>query len=439
MTAAGGCPVQTATTLVTITAIPSATITYPTTSYCNSAAVILNVTRVGTSGGTYSSVPVGLSINPNSGAIIPNTSSPGNYQVVYTMPAAAGCAAQITSTLIIIKPLPVVTASNLNVTICSGDTFSVNLSSSLPNTSFSWVRVASNVNGSNPGNGNIISETLTTVNHSVGTVYYSVTPNADGCDGLPIVVAVRVNPLPEPQPIDGVICLNNITNTLTRPFVLNTYLNDAIFDFVWSFNSSVISNATSATYQATQAGTYQVIATNSFTGCVSNAVQANITATYAAQTLSTYGYEAFTDNPMVIVDVNGPGSFMYQLDHGPIQYSNVFYNVSSGIHTVYVVDEDGCTQLSEEILVISYPKFFTPNNDGYNDTWNIDDLADQKQSIIYIFDRYGKLLKQISPSGKGWDGTYNGYELPSTDYWFSVEYTEKNVSKIFKAHFSLKR
>ena len=140
-----------------------------------------------------------------------------------------------------------------------------------------------------------------------------------------------------------------------------------------------------------------------------------------------------------VVNVNGPGTYMYQLDHGPIQYSNVFYNVPSGIHTVYVVDEEGCTQLSEEILVISYPKFFTPNNDGYNDTWNIDDLADQKQSVIYIFDRYGKLLKQISPSGKGWDGTYNGYELPSTDYWFTVEYNEKGTRKTFKSHFSLKR
>jgi gliding motility-associated-like protein len=309
----------------------------------------------------------------------------------------------------------------------------------LPNTTFSWVRLASNVNGSHAGSGNVLSETLTTVNSSPGNVYYTVTPNSDGCDGLPIVVTVRVNSLPEPQPIDGVICLNNITNTLTRPFVLNTYLNDAIFDFVWSYNTAVIPNATSSTYQAIQAGTYEVVATNSFTGCVSAPTQANVTATYAAQSMTTYGYDAFTDNPMVVVNVNGTGNFMYQLDHGPVQYSNVFYNVSSGTHTVYVTDEDGCTQLSEEILVIAYPKFFTPNNDGYNDTWNIDDLADQKQSIIYIFDRYGKLIKQISPSGKGWDGTYNGYELPSTDYWFSVEYTEKNVSKIFKAHFSLKR
>ncbi|PZQ77843.1 MAG: hypothetical protein DI548_16670, partial [Flavobacterium johnsoniae] len=73
------------------------------------------------------------------------------------------------------------------------------------------------------------------------------------------------------------------------------------------------------------------------------------------------------------------------------------------------------------------------------DTWNIIGLADQPEAAIYIFDRYGKLLKQISPAGGGWDGTMNGNPLPSTDYWFKVLYKENNASKEFKAHFSLKR
>jgi gliding motility-associated-like protein len=48
-------------------------------------------------------------------------------------------------------------------------------------------------------------------------------------------------------------------------------------------------------------------------------------------------------------------------------------------------------------------------------------------------------LKQISPAGAGWDGTFNGVELPSTDYWFTVEYLENEQQKTFKAHFSLIR
>ncbi|PZD76937.1 T9SS type B sorting domain-containing protein, partial [Mesonia sp. K7] len=76
-----------------------------------------------------------------------------------------------------------------------------------------------------------------------------------------------------------------------------------------------------------------------------------------------------------------------------------------------------------------YPAFFTPNNDGYNDTWNIYGLAESDPSAkIYIFDRYGKLLKQISPMGEGWDGSYNGTQMPSGDYWFKVEYQELDVN-----------
>ncbi|MGV7107808.1 T9SS type B sorting domain-containing protein, partial [Flavobacterium sp. U410] len=64
---------------------------------------------------------------------------------------------------------------------------------------------------------------------------------------------------------------------------------------------------------------------------------------------------------------------------------------------------------------------------------------DQNTTKLYIFDRYGKLVKQISPNGNGWDGTYNGRQLPSTDYWFSLQYEENGVAKEFRAHFSLKR
>lgn len=91
------------------------------------------------------------------------------------------------------------------------------------------------------------------------------------------------------------------------------------------------------------------------------------------------------------------------------------------------------------ILVIGYPKYFTPNGDTYNDTWNIFDLKNQLASRIYIFDRYGKLLKDISPKGLGWDGTYIGQPMPADDYWFTVEYSEQGITKKFKSHFSLKR
>jgi gliding motility-associated-like protein len=89
-------------------------------------------------------------------------------------------------------------------------------------------------------------------------------------------------------------------------------------------------------------------------------------------------------------------------------------------------------------MVVDYPRFFTPNEDGFNDTWNITEL-ETTAATIYIFDRTGKLLKQLSPEGDGWDGTHHGAALPATDYWFLVEYEENGVMKKFKSHFALKR
>ena len=89
------------------------------------------------------------------------------------------------------------------------------------------------------------------------------------------------------------------------------------------------------------------------------------------------------------------------------------------------------------IPVMGIPKFFTPNSDGINDTWNIQGITPSyASSIIYIFDRFGKLIKQISPLGAGWDGTYNGQLLPADDYWFTMQLSD---NRNIKGHFTLKR
>jgi gliding motility-associated-like protein len=107
---------------------------------------------------------------------------------------------------------------------------------------------------------------------------------------------------------------------------------------------------------------------------------------------------------------------------------------------VYVRDIQGCGLLnSTDLIAITYPNFFTPNGDGYNDTWNISNLDSSFNAKIFIYDRYGKLIKQLNPNDEGWDGTFTGEMLPSTDYWFKIEYIENGIEKEFRSHFSLIR
>ena len=88
--------------------------------------------------------------------------------------------------------------------------------------------------------------------------------------------------------------------------------------------------------------------------------------------------------------------------------------------------------------VIGYRKYFTPNGDGVNETWKILGIRSDFNagSKVYIFDRFGKLLKQLDPLSNGWDGTYLGKPMPATDYWFR---TFLEDGREFKGHFSLVR
>ena len=151
--------------------------------------------------------------------------------------------------------------------------------------------------------------------------------------------------------------------------------------------------------------------------------------------------EPFADNHVIVATASGIGVYEFSLDNGPWQASGTFIGVRPGEHIVNVRDVSCFGEDSYTLMVLDYPSFFTPNGDGYNDFWNIDILSGQQTSKIHIFDRYGKLLKQIRPSGPGWNGTYNGQRMPNSDYWFLLEYSDftTGASKMFRAHFTLKR
>ena len=271
------------------------------------------------------------------------------------------------------------------------------------------------------------------------------TATANGCPAITSFL-LQVERLPEPLLEGGAICVDFVTGQLLGSYVLDSGLSAAYYSFVWYRDGGIIAGASTGTLEVTEAGSYSVVATSLAGGCVSEPLApVKVEQSGPAIPIGT-GYtvtNAFSENPTITVLVQGHGQYRYSLDYGPYQDSNVFYNVSPGLHTVHVSAENSCDDLVlhiEDIRIIDYPKFFTPNGDGYNDTWNIRGLPDFPVSTIYIFDRYGKLLLQLDPRNvQGWDGTYNGAAMPSTDYWFTISYPENGVMKEFRAHFALKR
>lgn len=143
-----------------------------------------------------------------------------------------------------------------------------------------------------------------------------------------------------------------------------------------------------------------------------------------------------SQNNFIEITTSGDGDFEYSLDGINYQKNNTFNNLSGGIYEVQVRDKKGCGFDKKEIILIDYPKFFSPNDDGYNDYWHIQGIENFPESITYIYDRYGKFLKKLTSEDPGWDGTLNGEKVFSSDYWFTVE---MGNGRNFKGHFSLKR
>jgi gliding motility-associated-like protein len=247
-----------------------------------------------------------------------------------------------------------------------------------------------------------------------------------------------INLLPEPTPNGGTSCYNQTTGNLISSHIINSGLSPVTHTFEWYNNTTLIPNQNGSTLEVTEAGTYFVIATNIQTRCESEPKEAIVIRSEPAIASALVEY-SFQDNIKIIVTSVGKGNYIYQLDNEAIQASNVFENVEPGTHVITVYDTFGCNPTEIEVVVLDYDKFFTPNGDGYNDTWHIAGIKGQPNAKVYVFDRFGKLLKELSPEQEGWNGTYNEEKLPATDYWFTVNYVENGQEKIFKTHFALKR
>lgn len=146
------------------------------------------------------------------------------------------------------------------------------------------------------------------------------------------------------------------------------------------------------------------------------------------------------------VFANGEGIYQYALyDKNnrrlikAFQSSPTFEDVPPNIYTVRVKEiQNDCGTVEKKVSIIGFPKFFSPNNDGIKDTWQVYGVSDMfhPNTKVKIFNRYGKLIREFVPLQGKWNGLFQGNELPTDDYWFTVEYED---GTIYKNHFTLKK
>ena len=388
----------------------------------------------GTSVNWYDAATNGNLLQNNSLTYTPTTAGTF-YAEAYSLSSTCKSSSRTPVALTIVPP-PIASFTG-NVTYCSNETTAISLQSSVVGTTFVWTVLENGTSGATAGSGAVINQQLKT-NYTIGTVTYNVTPYYNGCAGATIPILITVQPQPKPAISDGVICLNASSAPNSQLYTLATGISNTNFSFSWFYNGALLPTVTGNSYSTNQIGTYSVIATNTSTGCTSDTIFANVTQSAQGTNLIITQSETFNSNPTLSVTVvGGNGPFYYKLDNGIFQNSALFTDVASGSHLITVIDASYCTYLTQVVTVINYPHFFTPNGDGYNDLWNISGLVGSFE--VLIFDRFGKLIKQINTNDTGWDGSYNGQNLRADDYWFTINYIEKGEQKKFKAHFTLKR
>ncbi|MGY0392997.1 T9SS type B sorting domain-containing protein [Bizionia sp. KMM 8389] len=180
-----------------------------------------------------------------------------------------------------------------------------------------------------------------------------------------------------------------------------------------------------------------IFATN---GSCSSESQFTVTIYPATDFTLTEDNLNINDNTLQVIMTDTSISYEYAVDSGSFQTSPQFTGLSSGTHTLYVQDLNGCVIKTidfeiEMVESIHIPLFFTPNNDGQNDVWKITDPENTIKEI-FVFDRYGKLLKQLPLQSKSWDGLYRGYLKETNDYWYLINL--RNGEQL-NGHFTLKR
>ncbi|KJD34952.1 hypothetical protein PW52_12670 [Tamlana sedimentorum] len=304
-----------------------------------------------------------------------------------------------------------------------------------------------------------INEILDITNHSntnspnTQSIWVRVKSDlGNNCLGLKeLTNLLIVEPLPDFSiETEQIVCSSNPEFTIVLDPV-ETNINKT-YSYEWHFTNldgsiayQLLSETTS-TLTVSEPGTYFVtLTTTNGTNCSETKevfVNASELATLTTDDITIVDFTKKNNSVTVNTSNLGLGDYEFALaETGSLnisyQNSPEFYNVTPGLYTLYVNDKKGCGLTSLELSVMGIMKFFTPNNDGYNDTWQIIGLNNSTDvKTIFIFDRYGKLLKQASSLNEGWDGTSRGILMPTGDYWYKISL---NDGRTFNGHFTLKR
>jgi gliding motility-associated-like protein len=212
----------------------------------------------------------------------------------------------------------------------------------------------------------------------------------------------------------------------------------AASQYVWTANGEEIGTSPSMSVKPAETTAYSLEMTR---GKCSASDEFTLEVTSIPVILSVDSIDVRT-REIITDEGKGTRPFTYWVDKESAKTKEpIIYDLAFSKHVAYVKDDNGCQTKFEFLMeppAIFIPEYFTPNGDGINDTWEIGNLTEvYPNAHIQIFDRFGKLLVDMTGEENSWDGTYNGHKLPSTDYWYVIDIEEIDMQ--YNGHFTLIR
>lgn len=295
-------------------------------------------------------------------------------------------------------------------------TYNSNLITSTANTTFTYY--PSLLSAQNQ----VINQQLNS-NYSLNLGLNTIYVRLESTNGCHQIVKLELTLFPKP-----IISINDAMPICkTSSIVVNA--GSGFNSYSWS------TGETTQSITITTPGSYSVTVTKNYGTITCSSVKTFNVVESEVATITSIEIKDWTDGEnYIIVSTALNDNYLYSLDGIHYQTSNVFAGLMSGFYTVFVKDE--CGIIMEEVVLLNYPKYFTPNDDGINDYWKINFSQFEPNLSIIIFDRYGKTIKELKANSIGWDGTYNGLKLIADDYWFVVK---REDGREHKGHFTLKR
>ena len=349
----------------------------------------------------------------------------------YTVDFKYGTQALSSSEYVVVIPAIKVTTP-ATPTICEGEQVKLEVKDISPiGTTVSWVADPTIIDGQATPIVTVQPTYTNGVNHQSVSVYTVIATNSICGTSQPFEVTVKVD-----EPISGeitginAICEGQSTMLDASSFQAGTYS--------WIADGTPLGVMDVINVSPAQTTTYELNMTRGL--CSASASYQVIVSTNPV--IVRIDSVALRDREIVLDPSYGTAPYTYSVDSREPDVNSIKKDLSFSTHIAKVVDAAGCSttmQFAMEPPAISIPEHFSPNGDGTNDTWVCPSLADvYPNSLVSIYDRFGKLLIQfLGADADGWDGTYQGVPMPSTDYWYQIDIEEINMQYV--GHFTLIR